>query len=50
MFRVETQTIDPGQISVSFQVIKPTLVVAEYLEGRKLGVIIQTDLNKAEST
>ncbi|MBI2334654.1 hypothetical protein HYU96_02535 [Candidatus Daviesbacteria bacterium] len=48
MFNVETQTIVPGRTSVSIQVIKPTLVVAEYLERRELGIRMDNNPDRPE--
>lgn len=43
MFNAEIETIAPGQLCVSLEVINPDFVVAEYLERRNLGVWIDND-------
>lgn len=43
MFNAEIETIAPGQLCVSLEVINPDFVVAEYLESRNLGVWIDND-------
>lgn len=48
MFSVETKTIAPGQIYVSLEVIKPAIVVAEYLASRSLGVLVDNNPDKPE--
>lgn len=48
MFSVETKTIAPGQIYISLEVIRPAIVVAEYLAGRNLGVSVDNNPDKPE--
>lgn len=48
MLSVETKKVDPDRIYVSIQVIKPAVVVAEYLARRGLGIWINSNPDRPE--